>query len=90
MCLLENGPDKKLALIRHFFNLSTFSLHFIFVPWVAEKVVKTRGAGVSTWPFGWPCHTLSLGVSSLTGQSRVGIGLQNVKNVVGSRLQLES
>ena len=68
MCLLENGLDKKLALIRHFFNLSTFSLHFIFVPWVAEKVVKTRGAGVSTWPPGWPCHTLSLGVSSLTGQ----------------------
>ena len=76
---MENGPDKKPALIRH---LSTFSLHFIFVPWVAEKVVKTRGAGVSTWPPGWPCHTLSLGVSSFTGQSRVGIGATKYKKPI--------
>ena len=65
---------------RHFFKLSTFSLHLIFVPWVAEKVVKTLGAGVSTWPPPvWPCHTLSLAVSSFTGQSRVGIGTTKYK-----------
>ena len=74
MCLSENGPDKKIPLIRHFFNSSTFSLHLIFCAlgdflcpgWVAQKVVKTWETGVSTWTLVLPCHALSLGRSSLT------------------------
>ena len=73
MCLSENGPDKKIPLIRHFFNSSTFSLHFIFCtlgflcPGWPKKLSKHGKQVFPPGPLVWPCHALSLGGSSLTG-----------------------
>ena len=57
--------DNNMGQKRNQFQLATFSLHFIFCPWVAGKVVKTKEQMFP--PGGWPCHTLYLGISTFTG-----------------------
>ena len=54
--------DNNMGQKRKQFQLATFSLHFIFCPWVAGKVVKTKEQMFP--PGGWPCHTLYLGIST--------------------------
>ena len=49
--------DNNMGQKRKQFQLATFSLHFIFCPCVAGKVVKTKEQMFP--PGGWPCHTLN-------------------------------